>query len=127
MSRSIPFSVLGCRSCASSTKSATGLPARATRLEQLALAPLALGGDPRLLVTREIVDERRDQRRHGGARLVDREAARDDDLPLLGDLALEAVEERRLAHADRPGDGDEAASSEPAAQGASDLAVRLGL
>ena len=84
------------------------LPRLAHDLLEQPLATFGLRGSLEVGITGDVEKQRHDQIRQRHARFVDREAARDDDVLLRGDVVLQPVHHHRLARADGTADRDQA-------------------
>ena len=104
-----------------------GLAGLAHQLLEQPLAPFGLGGRLEIGVGAHVEEQRHDEVRQGHARLVDRQAARDDDVLAGADVVLEPVHHHRLARTNGAADCDQAPRPDGREHILAQLAKALGL
>ena len=104
-----------------------GLAGLAHHLLEQAFASFGLGGGLEIGVGADVEKQRHDQVRQCHARLVDRKAARDDDVLVRTDVVLQPVHHHRLARTDWSANRDQATGSDRCDHIIAQLAQAVGL
>ena len=103
------------------------LPGFSYHLLEQALAPFGLGGRFQVGVAGDVEKERHDQVWQRHPRFVDREAARDDDVLVGGDVVLQPVHHHGLAGPDGTADRHQAPGTDGRDHIVAELAQAVGL